>query len=212
MAIVSEVKELADALGVGDLIKLGVSLTEKGIEAESKRIAKKVEEKESLVQIAEVHSSDYHVKLADAKRWLEEDGLKVEAVVVKPDIAFKDCVDMEIVATNFKLNQKVKPGTRVILKYVTTEVIDASQKIFDEVEKQRMDAEEEKVAKKLEQAQKRAEQNEKSKLKLSETVSAVKGGIKDATASAQKGIGGAFSSLTKKVQSKKTKDNPDNEE
>ncbi|MCL2547252.1 MAG: hypothetical protein FWE06_08720 [Oscillospiraceae bacterium] len=120
------ITKLIGAAGINDIVKLGLDLT-----------AKKVEERSTRIEVAEVYSSDYRLKLQDAKRWLEEDGLRVEPVVPQPDIAYKDCSEYEVVATNFKLKQKVAPGTRVILRYVTAEVIEASQKLFDEMENQK---------------------------------------------------------------------------
>ena len=211
MSTIKDVTALVDVIGVGDLVKLGVSLAEKGVDAGGKLVAKKTEERESLIEIAEVHSTEYRVKLEDAKRWLEEDGLKAEAVIVKPDIIYKDCIDLEIVATNFKLNQKVKPGTRIILKYVTIEVIEASQQLFEESEKLRIASEEKKLAQDEEKAKKKAEQNIKNKQKLDETVSSVKDGLTDVVANAQKGIGGVFSKIGKKESTKVENDTSDNQ-
>ena len=54
---------------------------------------------------------------------------------------------MEVIGTNFKLKQKVKPGTRIILKYVTAEVVEASRKLFEESEKLKAEKEQEKAEK-----------------------------------------------------------------
>jgi len=185
--LVKDVTGLADALGVKDIVQLGVSLTQRGIDAGANAYTKKAEEKDSLVEIAELYSDDYRVKLEDAKRWLEEDGLKVEAVIVKPDIAYKDCLDLEVVATNFELKQKVKPGTRIILKYVTSEIIDASKMLFEESERQKAD-----------EKQLKAEQTAMKKESINKAVTSVKSGLSDVVSSTSKGLGGFLSNLPKK--------------
>jgi len=173
---IKSVISFAEAAGVTDLCQLGVSMAERA-----------VEERGTMVEVAEVHSSDYHLKLDEAKRWLEEDGLKTEAVIVKPDIAFKDCADMEVVGTNFKLGQKVKPGTRIIVKYVTADVIEASQKLYEEGEKQ-----------KAEEQQKKTEQAEKNKQKFDNAVSTVQDGLSSGITS----VGNLFSKKLKKSEDK----------
>ena len=183
---------------VKNLVELGMSLTQQGIDATTKAYARKVEEKETLVEIPEIYSADYRLKLNDAKRWLEEDGLKAEAIVARPKIAFKDCSHLEVVATNYKLKQKVKPGTRIILLYVTHDVIEASQKLFDESERQKAKVEQKKAEKKAGKAQKRAEQSAKNKQKLDETVASVQNGLNHIATSSQKGIKEILSNFKKK--------------
>jgi len=157
------------------------------------------EEKKTLIEVPEIYSSDYRLKLEDAKRWLEEDGFKVATVIAQPAIRFKDCSDLEIVYTNYKPKQKAKPGTRIILKYVTSEVIEASCRLFDESEKQKAEAKQKK-------AEKKAEQAIKKKQILDNAVANVQHGIGDAVTSAQKGIEGVFSNLPNKKKKKSSKD------
>lgn len=185
---------LAEAVGVKDLVQLGVSLTQQGVDAGTKAYAIKAEQRKALVEMPEIYSSDYRLKLEDAKRWLEEDGLKPEAIIVQPDIAYKDCSDLEVVASNYKLKQKVKPGTRIILRYVTSEVIEASQKLFEESERQ-----------KAEVKQKKAEQTIKNKQNVDKAVANVQQGFNDAVANTQKGIEGLILNLPKKKR-KNSKD------
>lgn len=200
--VIKETAGLVDVLGVKDIVQLGVSLTQQGIDAGAKAYAGKAEERKALVEIAEIYASDYRLKLEDAKRWLEEDGLRVEAVVVQPDIAYKDCSDLEVVATNYQLKQKVKPGTRIILKYVTSEVIEACQKLYDESERQKAEVEKQKAEKQAEKAKEKAEQDAKNKQKLDEAVANVRSGFNHAVSSTQKGIEGVFSNFKKKENAK----------
>lgn len=160
---------LSEALGVKDLVQLGSYLATKGVDAGVKTI----EDRKSLVSISDIHSEDYQLKLDDAKRWLEEDGLRVETVVVHPNPIFKDCSDMEVVGTNYKQKQRLKPGTRVILKCVTDDVIEASKKLFEEAERKKAADEQKKAEKKAEQAQQREEQIIKAKEKFGDAAAAV---------------------------------------
>ena len=73
----------------------------KAIDAATKMYSEKAEEKKTLIEITELTSPDYHLTLDVAKRLLEDDGLKVESIVVKPDVKYKDYIDMEVVATNY---------------------------------------------------------------------------------------------------------------
>ena len=189
--ILKETTNLVDSLGVKDLIQLGTKLTQQSIDAGVKVYAKKTEEKDSLIEIPEIYTSDYRLKLDDAKRWLEEDGLKVEGVVVQPDIAFKDCSDFEVIATNYKLGKKVKSGTRIILKYVTSEVIETSKKLFEDSEKKKLEAEREK-------AEKRKELAEATKQKSKEVITNIQHGFGGFVTNRKKDVGGIISNLTKK--------------
>jgi len=182
MEILKGVTELVDVLGVKDLVQLGASLTQQGIDAGSKAYAKRAEEKDALVEIAEVFSEDYRLKLDDAKRWLEEDGLRAEGVVVQPSIEYKDCSEFEVVASNYKLGNKVAPGTRIILKYVTAEVIKASQRLFEESEQE-----------KEKNSQKKTENAVKNKQALDKTITNVQSGFSNLVTSTKKGIKGLLS-------------------
>ena len=205
---IKSVISFAEAAGVTDLCQLGVSMAERA-----------VEERGTMVEVAEIHASDYHLKLDDAIRWLEEDGLKTEAVIVKPDIAFKDCIDMEVVGANYKLGQKVKPGTRIIVKYVTVDVVKASRKIYREQEKTKAKEKQDKIDKieKIKQEKKdkveknkqekilKAENNkqariakaEKNKEKREKTVATVQNGLSNTMSKTKNSIGGLFSKTPK---------------
>jgi len=177
---IDAVTGLVDAVGVKDLVQLGASMAHRGVDAGSKAYAKKSEERSALVEVPEMYSSDYRLKLDDAIRWLEEDGLRAEAVILQPDVAYKDCSDLEVVATNYKLGKKVKVGTRIILKYVTSDVIEASRKLFDDAESQK------------------AEQAMRNKENIDKTVANFQQGFGNVATSTQKGIKDAFSKFSKK--------------
>lgn len=150
------------------LVDIGASLLKRGAEAGIVNINEKIEDNKTLIEIPELYSKDFILTLEEATRWLEEDGLKVRSVVAKPDINYKDCKDTQVVDSNPKLKQKVKPGTRVILQYVTTEVIEDSKKLFNESEKLKAD-----------KADKKAAQAAKNKETLNEAVANVKQSVEN---------------------------------
>lgn len=168
--IIKGVQAVATLVGVPELIKLGTAIAEKGLEAGITGQARKDAEKRSMVEVPEIHSADYHLKLEDAKRWLEEDGLRAEPVLARPNINFRGCVDGEVVASNYKAKQRVKPGTRIIVKYVTTEVIEESQRMYDEIQ------------------QKKQAQKDKNKQRVNDMVAGVQQGINDMAQGTKKKI------------------------
>ena len=201
--IIKEISDLVDALGVKDIVQLGTSLTQKGVDAKTNAYIEKLEERKILVEVPELYSSNYRLKIDDAKRWLEEDGLKAEVVVVHPNIEYKNCFDLEVVATNYKLGEKVKPGTRIILKYVTSEVIKASQKLFDEYERQKAATEQKKIENQEEKTEKKVEQNARNKQRLDETMANVQKKFNSVANNTKKGIAGISSKLKKNDNSNK---------
>jgi len=195
---IKAVAGLIDSVGVKDLVQLGVNMTQRGVDAGAKAYTKKAEERDSLVEVPELISSDYHLKLDDAIRWLEEDGFRTEAVVVKPDVSYKDCEDLEVVATNYELKKKLKHGTRIILRYVTSDVIEASQKLFEESEKQKAKA-----------TQKKTKQAKINKKKREETVANVQKGVGNVLTNTQKGLKGVIDKIPKKSKKNVSIENTD---
>jgi len=141
-----------------------------------------IEKKQTLVEIPVLYSREGRSKLKDAKKWLKDDGLKVGTIVALPNIAFKDFSDLDVVASKPKPKEKVERGTRILLKYVTSEVIEASRKLFDESEKQKMEMEQQKTEKRAEQAKKRKQMFDKTVTNISDgfndVVTTTKDGMK----------------------------------
>ena len=185
-----DIAGVVNALGLKDLVQFYTSVANRGIDAGANAVSSIVEDRKALVEVAEVHSDDYLVTVDEARRWLEEDGLKVEPVVAKPNVTYKDCADSEVVATNFKLGEKVKPGTRIILRYVTSEVVEASQKLYEEAEREKVELE-----------QQKAEKAAQSKQAFNNKVKGVQQGIGGAAKKTQEGVKGIFSKIPKKKKS-----------
>jgi len=107
----------------------------------------KAKEKNALDEVPEIYSPNYHLKLKAAKRWLKKAGFKVEPIIAQPNVALADCLDLEVVDTNIKPGQKVNPGTRIVVVYVTTKVIEDSRKLFMESQRQKAEIEQKKAEK-----------------------------------------------------------------
>jgi hypothetical protein len=141
------------------------------LEPLTKEVVKKVDERKDFVDIPPLYSKNIPIKLERATVLLEDRGLKVESVAVQEaNIKFKDCLDQQVVWSKPKHKQKVKPGTLVFLRYVTSEIIKRSQELFEELERQKIET-------KQANAIKRAEQKEKIKKKIGDTVINVKQNI-----------------------------------
>ena len=124
-------------------------------------------EKESLVEVPKVDIKEVFITVDDAVKLFKEHDLKPSKQLVHPAIKYKDCTDGEVVRIGSKQG-KVKVGTYVSVKYVTSEVIEKSQKLYEESER-----------KKEEKIKLKADQAESKKKKLQETSENVKQTIKE---------------------------------
>jgi hypothetical protein len=152
-------KEAGDIAGALTVVVSGLAVLKPVVDAAVEKGKEILEERKALVDIPELYSKGFPIKLDRAIEELEESNLKAEPIAVSVNDAnqkYKDCFDLQIVGSKPKAKQKVKPGTLVFLKYVTSEVIEKSQKLFDESEKR-------KAEEKRERVNKRAEQKEKYK-------------------------------------------------
>lgn len=150
-------KEAGDIANALVVVTSALSILQPAVNTVSKIVKEKVEERKDLVDIPELYSRDFPINLERAIVLLKECNLKVEPVAIRAaHVKYKDCIDFQIVGSKPKHKQKVKPGTLVFLKYVTPEIIEESQKLFEESEKHKAEV-------KLEKANKRFEQKEKNK-------------------------------------------------
>lgn len=139
------------------------------------RIPKKdeLDPSEELISMPELCSKKFPLKLDEAKELLEGRGLKALPIEVRLRDAcakYKDCFALQVVGSDRKPNVKVKHGDTVIVQYVTQEVIDESQRIFEEAEQQ-------KAALKEERAIKRTEQIERIKIAAGDTATKARAGL-----------------------------------
>ena len=95
-----------------------------------------------LVDIPPLYSKNESIELNRAVELLIAYGLKPEPVELYiPDarIEYRGHFNLQVVDANFMHRQKVELGSPIIIRYITQEVIDESQKLFDEEERRKAD-------------------------------------------------------------------------
>lgn len=126
------------------------------------------------VSIPKLYSREYQLTIEQAFEILSNYGLKAVAVktqLKEADIKFKNYFDNQVISTDPKAGQKVKPGDTILVKYITQEVINESQRLFEKSEAEKEQAEFNKLSKKIEQKEKRTQL-------LSEIINTTKTSIK----------------------------------
>lgn len=132
-----------------------------------------IENRKNLITIPELYGKDFSLGLKQAKELLSHYNLEtmdVELSVKEAKEEYRNCFDFQVVDSKPKQKQKIQPGTIVVLRYVTPEVIKESLKLFEESEKQKAELESEKLLK-------RSEQQEKAKEAIADTIEKTKKGF-----------------------------------
>lgn len=131
---------------------------------------KTIEERKKLVIVPKLYSSEYRTTSEQAIEILTSLGLKAvlsPTLIADADGKYRNCINNQVIKSEPKAKQKVEPGTTVRVLYITQEVIDESQRLFDESEKQK----EEQLLKK---SIRRSQRKEKTKQVASGVTDAVK--------------------------------------
>ena len=134
---------------------------------------KTIEERKKLVAIPELYSKEYPLTKEQAVEILESCGLKatlVKAVMSDADIQYRNCFDMQVIKSHPKAKQKVERGSSVLVKYITQEVIDECQHMYELAEKQKAEMQIAKITK-------QEERREKTKQMMTDVVTNAKKGI-----------------------------------
>ena len=131
--------------------------------------SKTMEERKRLISVPELYSKEYPLSIEQAVELLNNYGLKstlVKTSIDDADVKYRKCFASQVISTKPKGKQKVEPGTMILVKYITQEVIDESQKIFEELEARKNESALQKKNKHLEREQKTKElmQNARSKV------------------------------------------------
>lgn len=161
------------AAGVAVIASL-VPLVKPAIETVREYTDKAIEERKKLVAVPELYSKEYPLSVEQAVELLESCGLKATLVkmsVTDADARYRQCFDSQVVKSHPKAKQKVERGTGVLLKYITQEVINESQRMFELAEKRK---EELFLAKSIKQA----ERKDKTKRVVSNVVGTVQNNFK----------------------------------
>lgn len=161
-------KNIAGIIGaigaVGGLINAATPLVEKAIDNN---------QNSSKVIIPELYRKGFPIDLAQAEELLTERGLKVSKSKLRmkeADSKYRDYEDTQVIDSNPKQGAKVKIGTTVCLRYITADVIEESQRIFDDGIRIKQEAKEQK-------ATERREKKERLKESVSETMDSAKSGF-----------------------------------
>lgn len=155
---------------VGGLITAVTPLVEKAIDNAQNKPTEKIDTK---VTIPELYRKGFPIDLEQAEELLTECGLKVSKSrlrIKEADPKYRDYEDTQVIDSNPKQGAKVKIGTTVCLRYITAEVIEESQKIFDDSVRIKQEAKEQKAAEKQ-------EKKERLKESVSETIDSAKSGL-----------------------------------
>lgn len=124
-------------------------LVTKAIENARDKSSEKIEEK---VKVPELYHKGFPIDLDQAIKILEDCGLKTsksKLTLKEAKPQYKDCFGSQVIDSNPKQGSVVKVGSTVCLRYIPDEVITESQKIFDEIERSKIEAKEKKAADKL---------------------------------------------------------------
>ena len=152
------------------LITAVTPLVEKAIDNAQNKPTEKIDTK---VIIPELYRKGFPIDLEQAEELLTERGLKVSKSKLRmkeADPKYRDYEDTQVIDSNPKQGAKVKVGTTVCLRYITAEVIEESQKIFDDDVRIKQEAKEQKAAEKQ-------EKKERLKESVSETMDSAKSGL-----------------------------------
>lgn len=130
-----------------------------------------VEEYKRLSTMPELYSKDYSLTVEQAKNVLKQCGLNATFIEAqKPLPKYRNCVDMQVVWSNPRAKRKIEAGRSIIVQYVTKNIIDQSQKMYEEelARKERLV---------IEKTERRAVQKETAKKVASKAANIAKSGI-----------------------------------
>lgn len=104
------------------------------------QISTKREESKSFAIVPQLYKKGFPLELDQATEILANANLK--AIPSKLNIKeahprYKDCFDMQVISADPKPEQKVEVGSSVVVRYITQEVIEESQRLFDEEEERK---------------------------------------------------------------------------
>lgn len=128
----------------------------------------RIEERKKLITVPELYSKEYPLTIEQAVEILNGCGLNATLIKIQKvnaQIKYRTYFDTQVVKTDPGARQKVEPGTYIKIKYVTQEVIDESQHLYEESEKQKA----ERACEKLENQAKRKEKTKQATLDFIDT-------------------------------------------
>lgn len=139
-------KGSTDVIGViSALAGLATAATPLVANAISNAKSKSSEKAEEKIKIPELYHKGFPIDLKQAIKMLDDCGLKSSTsklTIKEANPRYKDCFDSQVIGSNPKQGAVVKIGSTVCLRYIPDEVIIESQKIFDELQRNKKEAKE----------------------------------------------------------------------
>lgn len=108
--------------------------------------------KDGTITVPDLCRLDFPIDIDTVVSLLRQQGFKTataELQLKDADKKYKDCIDNQAVEIIPRQGKKVKIGDLIRVRYITAEVINKSQKMFDDAEQELAKLKEEKMAKKL---------------------------------------------------------------
>lgn len=109
---------------------------------------------EETIAMPALYDKQFPLRLDQAMELLAGYGLKGMPSMLTPreaNVKYKDCFEGQVIGSKPRANQKVQPGVTVLIRCVPQDVIDESQRLFNEAKKQKAAAKMERVKKRTEQ-------------------------------------------------------------
>ena len=139
-------KNSTDAIGViSALAGLATAATPLVVNAINNAKSKSSDKTEEKIKIPELYRKGFPIDLHQAVKILEDCGLKSftsKLTIKEANPRYKDCFDLQVISSNPKQGTLVKIGSTVCLRYIPEEVIAESQKLFDEMQRNKMETKE----------------------------------------------------------------------
>lgn len=131
------------------------------VEAAKKIINLLVSVEAEKVTIPSLYDKDFTLDIEQATEILNSLGLKAVPVKLRlseADPKYRNCEDNQVVGSHPKHKRNFKKGEVVCVKYITTEVIAESKRIFEERERERVEEKERKIIADMERNEKRKQE------------------------------------------------------
>lgn len=131
------------------------------INAIVKSMTKQIQKsKDGTITIPNLYQPDFPLDVDIVVSLLEEQNFKVATSKLQMKDAnakYKDCINNQVVGTNPRHGKKVEVGSIITVRYISQDVIDASQKMFNDKEKNKSEKKEIKNIQKQEHKEQRKE-------------------------------------------------------
>ncbi|MCD8089298.1 MAG: hypothetical protein LUD81_01490 [Clostridiales bacterium] len=101
------------------------------------KLTETLEERKILVTVPELCANGFPLSTEQATKILTDCGLKImliELPLKEAEPKYKDCFVNQVIETQPKAKEKIEPGSTILVKYITQEIIDESKRLYTENE------------------------------------------------------------------------------